>query len=82
MNGLEILIGFGGVALGFLIGMITELITENRINYELREENRRLSNALAKERAKKKTEVIEIYDKWSVNSSEPDEITFPNKTGF
>jgi len=70
------------VALGFLIGIVTEIVTENRINYELREENRRLRNALEKERAKKKTEVIEIYDKWTVNSSEPDEITFPNKTGF
>ena len=70
------------MALGFLIGIVTEIVTENRINYELREENRRLRNALEKERAKKKTEVIEIYDKWTVNSSEPDEITFPNKTGF
>ena len=82
MNGYEILIAFGGVALGFLIGIVTEIVTENRINYELREENARLIRALQKERAKKKTEVIEIYDKWTVNSSEPDEITFPNKTGF
>lgn len=72
----------GALALGFLIGMINELVAENRINYDLREENRRLRIALQKERAKKKTEVIEIYDKWSVNASEPDEITFPNKTGF
>jgi hypothetical protein len=61
---------------------VTEIVTENRINYELREENRRLRNALEKERTKKKTEVIEIYDKWTVNASEPEEITFPNKTGF
>lgn len=70
------------MALGFLIGIVTEIVTENRINYELREENRRLRNALEKERTKKKTEVIEIYDKWTVNASEPEEITFPNKTGF
>ncbi len=82
MNGYEILIAFGGVALGFLIGIVTEIVTENRINYELREENARLIRALQNEKAKNKTEVIEIYDKWSVNASEPDEITFPNKTGF
>lgn len=72
----------GALALGFLIGMISELVAENRINYDLREENRRLRIALQKERAKKH-EVIEIYDKWSINGERPDEeITFPNKTGF
>lgn len=72
----------GALALGFLIGMISELVAENRINYDLREENRRLQIALQKERAKKR-EVIEIYDKWSINGERPDEeITFPNKSGF
>lgn len=72
----------GALALGFLIGMISELVAENRINYDLREENRRLRIALQKERAKKR-EVIEIYDKWSINGERPDEeITFPNKSGF
>lgn len=82
MNGYQILITVGALAIGFLVGMIVEMFCENGIVYELKEDNRRLSIALQKERAKKKTEVIEIYDKWSVNSSEPDEITFPNKTGF
>lgn len=72
----------GALALGFLIGMISELVAENRINYDLREENRRLQIALQKERTKKR-EVIEIYDKWSINGERPDEeITFPNKSGF
>ena len=82
MNGYQILITVGALAIGFLVGMIVEMFFENGIVYELKEDNRRLSIALQKERAKKKTEVIEIYDKWSVNSKEPDEITFPNKTGF
>lgn len=82
MNGYQILITVGALALGFLIGMISELVAENRINYDLREENRRLRNALNEERAKKR-EVIEIYDKWSINGERPDEeITFPNKSGF
>lgn len=82
MNGYQILMSIGALALGFLIGMISELVAENRINYDLREENRRLRIALQKERAKKR-EVIEIYDKWSINGERPDEeITFPNKTGF
>lgn len=72
----------GALALGFLIGMISELVAENRINYDLREENRRLRIALQKERVKKR-EVIEIYDKWSINGERPDEeITFPNNSGF
>ena len=82
MNGYQILITVGALAIGFLVGMIVEMFCENGIVYELKEDNRRLSIALQKERAKKKTEVIEIYDKWSVNSSESDEITFPNKSGF
>lgn len=82
MNGYQILMSIGALALGFLIGMISELVAENRINYDLREENRRLRIALQKERAKKR-EVIEIYDKWSINGERPDEeITFPNKKGF
>ena len=82
MNGYQILMSVGALALGFLIGMISELVAENRINYDLREENRRLRIALQKERAKKR-EVIEIYDKWSINGERPDEeITFPNKSGF
>lgn len=82
MNGYQILMSIGALALGFLIGMISELVAENRINYDLREENRRLRIALQKERAKKR-EVIEIYDKWSINGERPDEeITFPNKSGF
>ena len=81
MNGYQILITVGALAIGFLVGMIVEMFCENGIVYELKEDNRRLSIALQKERAKKR-EVIEIYDKWTVNASEPDEITFPNKTGF
>lgn len=70
------------MAIGFLIGMIVELFFENDEFYKLKEDNRRLSVALQKERAKKR-EVIEIYDKWSINGEKPEEeITFPNKSGF
>lgn len=82
MNGYQILITVGALAIGFLIGMIVELFFENDEFYKLKEDNRRLSVALQKERAKKR-EVIEIYDKWSINGEKPEEeITFPNKSGF
>lgn len=82
MNGYQILITVGALAIGFLIGMIVELFFENDEFYKLKEDNRRLSAALQKERAKKR-EVIEIYNKWSINGEKPEEeITFPNKSGF
>ena len=78
MNGLQIVYIIGALALGFLIGMITELFTENEIYTQLREENRELKREL--EQAKKRPEVIEIVDKWSVTS--PEEVSFPNTEGF
>ena len=82
MNGFQILITVGALAIGFIVGMIVEMFCENGVVYDLKEENRRLSVALQKERAKKR-EVIEIYDKWSINGERPDEeITFPNNSGF
>jgi hypothetical protein len=82
MNGLEIIYLIGALAIGFLVGMIVEMFCENGVVYDLKEENRRLQEALQKEKAKKR-EVIEIYDKWSINGERPDEeITFPNKSGF
>jgi len=82
MNGLEIIYLIGALAIGFLVGMIVEMCCENGVVYDLKNENRRLQEALQKEKAKKR-EVIEIYDKWSINGERPDEeITFPNKSGF
>jgi hypothetical protein len=82
MNGLEIIYLIGALAIGFLVGMIVEMFCENGVVYDLKEENRRLQEALQKEKAKKR-EVIDIYDKWSINGERPDEeITFPNKSGF
>jgi hypothetical protein len=82
MNGLEIIYLIGALAIGFLVGMIVEMFCENGVVYDLKEENRRLQEALQKEKAKKR-EVIEIYDKWSINGERPDEeITFPNNSGF
>ena len=81
MNGLGIIFGIGAFALGLVVGMVVELFTENEIYVQLKSENRRLKAEL--QEAKKEPEIIEIYDKWSINGERPDEeITFPNKTGF
>ena len=81
MNGLGIIFGIGAFALGLVVGMVVELFTENEIYIQLKSENRRLKAEL--QEAKKEPEIIEIYDKWSINGERPDEeITFPNKTGF
>lgn len=66
----------GALVFGFLIGLIVEMICDNEIVFQLRKENGRLRDELAK--AKKEPEVIEIVDKRQA----PDEITFPNTTGF
>lgn len=80
MNGLEILIGFGGVALGFLIGMIVELAIDAQTIKELQDANRTLKLKLKD--AERQPEIIEITDPWSISSKVPEEVTFPNTDGF
>ena len=80
MNGLGIIFGIGAFALGLVVGMVVELFTENEIYIQLKSENRRLKAEL--QEAKKEPEIIEIYDKWNVNTKEPEEISFPNTNGF
>ena len=66
----------GALVFGFLIGLIVEMICDNEIVYQLRKENGRLRDELAK--AKKEPEVIEIVDK----RHSPENITFPKTSGF
>ena len=81
MNGLTIIYIIGALAIGFLVGIIVELMIDSQTVRDLQEQNRKLRLEVAQ--AKKNPEVIEIYDKWNVNTKEPDEeITFPNTSGF
>ena len=81
MNGLTIIYIIGALAIGFLVGIIVELMIDSQTVRDLQEQNRKLRLEVAQ--AKKKPEVIEIYDKWNVNAKEPDEeITCPNTSGF
>lgn len=80
MNGLTIIYIIGALAIGFLVGIIVELMIDAQTVRDLQEQNRKLRLEVAQ--AKKNPEVIEIYDKWNVNTKEPDEVTFPNTSGF
>lgn len=81
MNGLTIIYIIGALAIGFLVGIIVELMIDAQTVRDLQEQNKKLRLEVAQ--AKKNPEVIEIYDKWNVNTKEPDEeITFPNTSGF
>ncbi len=80
MNGLEIIFVIGAFALGLVVGMVVELVIENEIYIQLKDENRKLKVQLAE--AQKQPKVIEIYDKWNVNAEEPKEVSFPNTSGF
>lgn len=62
MNGLQIIfMVFTGVV-GALIGMIVELIVDNKIITDLQEQNRKLTLENAQLRREVKHEVIEIVD--------------------
>lgn len=81
MNGLTIIYIIGALAIGFLVGIIVELMIDSQTVRDLQEQNKKLRLEVAQ--AKKNPEVIEIYDKWNVNAKEPDEeVTFPNTSGF
>ena len=81
MNGLTIIYIIGALAIGFLVGMVVELMIDTQTVRDLQEQNRKLRLEVAQ--AKKNPEIIEIYDKWNVNTKEPDEeVTFPNTSGF
>lgn len=70
----------GALGLGFLIGASVEVFIDaeqiRKLNHTI--DRLRLENKALME---KKTEVIEIYDKWNV-TPEPEEVSFPNTKGF
>lgn len=71
----------GALGLGFLIGASVEVFIDaeqiRKLNHTI--DRLKLENKALMER---KTEVIEIYDKWNVNAEEPKEVSFPNTNGF
>ena len=62
MNGLQVILMVFVGALGALIGMIAELMVDNKIITDLQETNRKLTLENAQLRREVKHEVIEIVD--------------------
>ena len=62
MNGLQVILMVFVGALGALIGMIAELMVDNKIITDLQEQNRKLTLENAQLRREVKHEVIEIVD--------------------
>ena len=71
MNGLQVILMVFVGALGALIGMIAELMVDNKIITDLQETNRKLTLENAQLRREVKHEVIEI-----VNNRTTDEVKF------
>lgn len=74
MNALEIIYLCGAMAVGFIAGMIVELMIDAQTIRELQEHNRKLKLELAQSR--KQPEIIEITDPWAVSSKVPEEVKF------
>ena len=62
MNGLQIILMVFVGAVGALIGMVAELMVDNKIITDLQEQNRKLTLENAQIRREVKHEVIEIVD--------------------
>ena len=62
MNGLQIILMVFVGAVGALIGMVAELMVDNKIITDLQEQNRKLTLENVQLRRESKTEVIEIVD--------------------
>ena len=62
MNGLQIILMVFVGAVGALIGMVAELMVDNKIITDLQEQNRKLTLENAQLRREAKHEVIEIVD--------------------
>ena len=62
MNGLQIILMVFVGAVGALIGMVAELMVDNKIITDLQEQNRKLTLENAQLRREVKHEVIEIVD--------------------
>ena len=73
-NLLEVIYVIGATAIGFLLGMIFEMIMDSRIIRELQEDNRRLRLTNNQLKHEQKREVVEIVDK---RASNPDNLFQP-----
>ena len=73
MNGLTIIYIIGALAVGFLFGMILELIIDSRTIRELQEDNHRLRLLNEQISAEKNVEIIEIND----NRAQPESYFTP-----
>lgn len=73
MNGLTIIYIIGALAIGFLFGMILELIIDAKTIRELQEDNRRLRLLNEQISREQKVEVIEIND----NRAQPESYFAP-----
>lgn len=73
MNGLTIIYIIGALAVGFLFGMILELIIDSKTIRELQEDNHRLRLLNEQISAEKNVEIIEIND----NRAQPESYFTP-----
>ena len=73
MNGLTIIYIIGALAVGFLFGMILELIIDSKTIRELQEDNHRLKLLNEQISAEKNVEIIEIND----NRAQPESYFAP-----
>lgn len=73
MNGLTIIYIIGALAVGFLLGMILELIIDSKIIRELQEDNHRLRLLNEQISAERDVKVIEIND----NRAQPESYFTP-----
>ena len=73
-NVLSVIYVIGATAIGFLLGMIFEMIMDSRIIRELQEDNRRLRLTNNQLKHEQKREVVEIVDK---RASNPDNLFQP-----
>ena len=68
MNALEIIYLIGALAIGFMFGIIVELMIDTTTIRELQEKNRKLTLENAQLRKEAKHEIIEIVDNRQKNN--------------
>ena len=68
MNALEIIYLIGALAVGFIFGIIVELMIDTTTIRELQEKNRKLTLENAQLRKEAKHEIIEIVDNRQKNN--------------
>lgn len=68
MNALEIIYLIGALAIGFMFGIVVELMIDTTTIRELQEKNRKLTLENAQLRKEAKHEIIEIVDNRQKNN--------------